>query len=182
MKNIEVEVRSFISRNEYRKLEKILKKEAKLIGLINEETVYLGSTKNDLRIRRNKKDAFLILKAGKIHDDSREEIEIKLRKEDFKKTDELFERLGYKDEIRWFRKRLVFKWGDVKVFLDDTKGYGLIVELEKIGSSRNKKEIHRELENKLKHLGIKTTPKRVFESKFKYYKNNWKKILKYGNK
>jgi predicted adenylyl cyclase CyaB len=176
MKNIEVEVRSFISRNEYKKLEKILKKEAKLIGLINEETVYLGGTKNDLRIRRNKKEASLILKVGKIHDDFREEIEIKLKKDDFKKTEELFERLGHKEKIRWFRKRLLFKWGEIKVFLDDTKDYGLIVELERIGFSRNKKEIHRELENKLKHLGIKATPKKVFEEKFKYYKNNWKKF------
>lgn len=182
VKNIEVEVRSFISRSEYKKLEKILRKEAKFIDSVKEETVYFGVKNKDLRLRRNNNKAYIILKEGKIHDGSREEIEIRLKKEDFEKIEKLFKRLGYKDEIRWFRNRRIYKWGDLKVFLDNTKGYGLIVELEKIGTIKNKEKIHKFLEEKIKSLRIEITPKSIFEKKFKYYKNNWKKILKYENK
>lgn len=178
MRNIEIEARSFIDRTEYRNLLKKLRKKARFLDFINEETIYFKLKKGDLRLRKDKKEAFLIFKEGKIHDESREEIVISLNISDFQKARRLFQRLGYKEEIRWFRKRIVFQWSDIKVFLDDTKGYGLIIELEKIGTARNKKRIHKELENKLRNLGIRITSKKIFEEKFKYYKNNWQKILK----
>lgn len=181
MINIEIEVRSFISRSEYKKLEKILRKEAKFMDSVKEETVYFKVKNKDLRIRKDKKQAYIILKEGKIHDDSREEIEIKLKKEDFSKIESLFKKLGCKDEVRWFRKRKIYKWKGVKVLLDDTKGYGLIIELEKVRTKKNKEKIHKELENKLKSFGIKITPKPEFDRKLQYYKNNWRKILNYEN-
>jgi len=176
MRNIEIEVRSFISRKEYKNLLSRLKKEAEFIDSVEEETLYFEAKNKDLRIREDKKQAYIILKEGKIHDDSREEIEIGLKKNDFRKIKNLFKKLGYKEEIRWFRKRKIYKWRGAKVFLDDTKGYGLIIELEKIGTAKNKEKIHKDLENKLKYLGVKITPKEVFEKKFKYYKKNWRKI------
>lgn len=179
MRNIEIEVRSFINKLQYKRLLKRLGKEAKFIDSVEEETVYFWAPNKDLRIRKDKKQAYIILKEGKIHDDSRKETEIRLKKDDFSKIESLFKKLGYKDKIRWFRKRRVYKWRGVKVFLDDTKGYGLIIELEKIGNERNKEKIHKELESKLKSFGIKITPKSEFDIKFKYYKNNWKKTLKY---
>jgi len=181
MKNIEIEARSFISKNEYKKLEKILKKEAKFIDSIKEETVYFEAKNKDLRLRRDEKEAYLILKEGKIHDDSREEIKVRIKREDFSEIERLLKKLGYIDKIRWFRKRIIFKLGEMKVLLDDTKGYGLILELEKIGTFRKKEKIHKYLEQKIKSLGIKITPREVFEKKFRYYKNNWRKILKYKN-
>jgi len=178
MKNIEIEVRSFITKKEYEKLQRILKKEAKFIDSIEEETVYFEAKNKDLRLRKNEKEAFLILKEGKIHDDSREEIEVRIKRDDFSKIEKIFKRLGYRDKIRWFRKRMVFESGGIKILLDDTKGYGLILELEKIGTAKEKEKIHKYLEQKIKSLGIKITSRKVFEKKFKYYKNNWRKILK----
>jgi len=178
MRNIEIEARSFIDRTEYKNLLKKLRKKSKFLASTNEETIYFKVKKGDLRLRRNAKQAFLIFKEGKIHDDSREEIEIVLDRDDFQKIKKLFQKLGYKEEIRWFRKRMIYKWGDIKVFLDDTKGYGLILELEKIGKVKNQKRIHELLEEKIKFLGIEITPKSIFENKFKYYKRNWRKILK----
>lgn len=178
MKNIEIETRSFITKGEYKRLVQKFGKEAKFLDSVNEETVYFKGARGDLRLRKNDKQAYIILKGGKIHDDFREEIEIKCDKKDFKKIEELFKKLGFEDEIHWFRKRRIYKWEDTKVFLDDTKGYGYIIELEKIGKLREKERIHKELENKLKSLGIKITPKKVFNQKFNYYKNNWRKILK----
>jgi len=86
--------------------------------------------------------------------------------------------LGFNVEVAWFRKRKIYDWQGVKVFLDDTKGYGKIIELEKIGKEDEERKIHEKLKEKLKSLGVKITPRKVFEKKFKYYKNNWRKILK----
>jgi len=176
MKNIEIEVRSFITSNQYKDLEKKLDKIARFLGKVNEETVYCG--KESIRIRRDDNSSWLILKSGKIHDDFRDELKIQFKKVDFEKLKEVFERLGFNVEVAWFRKRKIYDWQGVKVFLDDTKGYGKIIELEKIGKEDEERKIHEKLKEKLKSLGVKITPRKVFEKKFKYYKNNWRKILK----
>jgi adenylate cyclase class IV len=76
----------------------------------------------------------------------------------------------------WKRKRLVFLWEGIKVFLDETKGYGKIIELEKITDKKNKEKVYAKLKSKLKSLGIKKiTPKEIFEQRFKSYLKKWKK-------
>ena len=173
MKKFEVEVRSFISNSQYKNLIKRLKKIAKFKGEINEETIYCGSER--LRVRRNDKSSYLILKSGKIHQNFRREIEIKFQIEDFEKMKELFERIGFPIKAVWLRKRKIYQWEGIKVLLDDTKGYGKIIELEKMAKENEKEKVFSELKKKLKELGIKKiTSKEVFDKKFKNYLKNWK--------
>jgi len=176
MKKIEVEVRSFISDFEYKNLIRKLNKIAKFRGKINEETVYCGSEK--LRIRRDKNASYLILKSGKIHQDFRKEIEIEFKREDFEKMKEILNKIGFPVKAIWKRKRLIFDWKGTKVFLDDTKGYGKIIELEKITDEKNKEKVFLDLKSKLIKLGIKKiTPKKVFDQKLKNYLKNWQKLI-----
>lgn len=178
-KSIEIEIRSFISKPQYRALEKKLKKIGRFLKEIKDETIYFKG-KKDLRIRKDNESSYLILKGGKIHQDFRDEIEVKLERRDFKLLENLLEKLGFNIEIMWFRKRKIYNFRGVKVFLDNTKGYGRILELEKIGDSENKEKIFNDLKSKLLSLGIKNiTLKKEFNEKFKYYKKNWRKILKY---
>jgi len=100
--NTEVEIRSFISRNQYNELLKFFKKEGKFVNEDYQETYYFDS-KEDLRIQRNKFFSKIWLKKGKIHDDHREEIEIKFDREQFKDLERLFLSLGFGVEIKWFR-------------------------------------------------------------------------------
>jgi len=179
MKNIEIEARSFVTKKQCKNLIKKLKKEARFVDSINEETVYFSGPGKDLRLRRDDENAFIILKEGRIHDSSREEIEIKFDRVEFKNIEELFKRLGYVDAVRWFRKRIIYKWGEIKILLDDTKGYGLIIELEKLGKTGKRRKIYKDLRNKLESFGIKVTSKEEFDRKFEYYKKNWRKIIKY---
>ena len=58
--------------------------------------------------------------------------------------------------------------------LDFTKGYGYIIELEKMSSEDNKEKEYENLRQKLKSLGIEITSKEEFDKKFLYYKENWK--------
>lgn len=174
--NFEVEVRSFISKEKYEKLLEFFKKKGEFISRDYQETYYFDC-ENDLRIQRNNFFSKIWLKKGKIHDDYREEIEIRFDKDEFERLEGLFLALGFNVEIKWFRRRNVFKWEDVDVMIDYTKGYGYIIELEKKSTEEEKEKILKLLKQKLKSLGIPLTPKEKFNEKFEDYKKNWKKLV-----
>lgn len=173
---IEVEVRSFVSEEQFSELQEFMKQNTRYLGH-DSQTTYYFSGPVDLRIQRGNDYAKLWLKSGKLHDKYREEIEVKFARDDFEKLESLLKALGHEVEIKWFRERDRFSWDGIKVTLDCTKDYGYIIELEKLTDKDEEKEkIHRELEEKLKSLGVKPTPKEVFDQKFVQYKQNWKEL------
>ncbi len=176
MKNIEVEVRSFVSKEKFEELLDFFKENAELIKEDYQETFYFDC-EQDLRIQKNKFYSKVWLKKGKLHDDHREELEIKFKREDFENLKKIFLSLGYDVDIKWLRKRFQFKWDNVTVCLDNTKGYGYIIELEKICSNENKEKEYKIIEEKLKSLDVSITPKEEFDKKFKNYKQNWEKLI-----
>ena len=173
---IEVEVRSFISKERYYELLKFFNQTATLVKEDFQETHYFDC-EQDLRIQKNKFGSKIWMKKGKIHDDFREEVEIKTKPEDFDNLGKLFNNLGHGVEIKWLRDRKQFDWNGIKVCLDFTKGYGYIIELEKIGTDENKEELHKELQEKLKELNIPLTTKEEFNAQYEYYKSNWKRLI-----
>ncbi len=176
MNNIEVEIRSFLTKKKYEELLMFFKENSKLIKEDYQETFYFDC-EQDLRIQKNEFFSKVWLKKGKIHDECREEIEIKFDTGDFEKLEDLFLTLGYEIEIKWFRKRFEFEWEDLTVCLDFTKGYGYIIEFEKLSSEKNKEKVKKEINEKIKSLSIDITPKEEFEKKFLEYKNNWKNLI-----
>lgn len=176
MENIEVEIRSFISQDQYHILEKFFIKNSEFIEESNQETVYLDC-EQDLRIQKNDFYGKIWMKKGNIHDLAREELEIKFDKKDYDQMKKLFSTLGYQPQIKWLRKRKQFLWDNLTVCLDYTKGYGYILEIEKICHSTQKEKEFQNILNKFNYLKIEITPKKVFDEKFDYYKNNWKRLL-----
>lgn len=174
--NIEAEIRSFISEEQYKELLIFFKENAEQIKEDYQESYYFDCDE-DLRIQRNNFHSKIWMKKGKIHDDHREEIEIKFDKNEFDKLETLFIALGYNIEIKWFRKRFEFNWEDITVCLDFTKGYGYIIELEKMCSEETKEKEFELLKQKLKSLNVNITPKEEFNKKFEYYKNNWRSLV-----
>lgn len=136
--NIEVEIRSFISEQQYYQLLDFFKQNAIPVKEDFQETHYFDCPQ-DLRIQKSNSGAKIWMKKGRIHDEFREEIEIMISKEDFEKVANLFNNLGYNVEIKWLRDRKQFDWNGVKVCLDYTKGYGYIIELEQKCSEEEKK-------------------------------------------
>ena len=175
--DIEVEIKCFISKVNYQRLLDFFKSNAEFINEDYQETYYFNSVE-DLRIQRNNSFCKIVLKSGKIHDYHRKELEIKLDKNDFEKLEKLFNALGYEIEIKWFRKRNNFKWQDIDVSLDFTKGYGYILELEKMSNEENKEKNLLLLREKLKLLGVNETRKEEFDKIFENYKKNWKELTK----
>ena len=176
MNNIEIEIRSFITKEQYEKLLKFFIENSTLTKEDFQETYYFDC-EQDLRIQKNNLGCKIWLKDGKIHDEFRKEIEIFIDKENFEKAKAIFEAIGLKTEIIWLRERKQFNWDDIKVCLDFTKGYGYIIELEKKGNIENQVTILNELKNKLKELEINLTPKEEFDKAYEYYKNNWRKLI-----
>ncbi|MBU3904722.1 MAG: CYTH domain-containing protein [Nanoarchaeota archaeon] len=175
MSNIEVEIRSFITKEQFENLLEFFKTNATLDKTDYQETYYFDC-EQDLRIQKNNSGCKVWLKEGKIHDDHRKEIEIRLEGKDFEKLEDLFKSLGHGVQVKWFRERNQFDWNGIKVCLDYTKGYGYIIELEKMASEDNKQEILLELKQRLKELNVLETPKEEFKTKFDYYTNNWKSL------
>lgn len=174
--NIEVEIRSFITKEKYIELIEFFKKEGEFINEDYQETYYFD-TDEDLRIQKNNFFSKVWLKKGKIHDDQREEIEIKFDKEHFDQLEKLFISLGFSVEIKWFRKRHTFKWQDINVMVDYTRGYGFIIELEKMSSEKDKENTLELLKQKLNSLNIQQTPKEKFDKEYQNYKTNWKNLI-----
>ena len=177
MKNIEVEVRSFISKGQYEKFLDFFKKNSKMIKENDNQETFYFDCDQDLRIQRNNFFSKIWMKKGKLHDKYREEIEIKFDKNEFENLEKLFLTLGYKIKVKWFRNRSEFKWDDITVSLDFTKGHGYIIQLEKMCSARAKKREFDFLKQKLKSLNIDITPKEEFDKKSKYYMKNWKSLV-----
>jgi len=158
--NIEVEIRSFISKEKYEELIKFFNENSELAKEDFQETHYFDC-EQDLRIQKNNLGAKIWLKKGKIHDDAREEIEIFTEEKSFDELGKLFNELGYRVEIKWLRERKQFNWNGIKACLDYTKGYGYIIELEKKTDKEHEKEILIELKEKLNQLN----------------KENWRRLI-----
>ena len=78
MKNIEVEVRAFVTDEKYDELKKFFGKKAIQKGEKEEETHYLDCNA-DLRIQKNNDYAKIWLKEGRIHDEARNEVEVRVK-------------------------------------------------------------------------------------------------------
>ena len=178
---IEVEVRSFVSTEKYKELIEFFSKKGKIISTDNQITYYFACDE-DLRIQKNDFFSKIWLKKGKIHDEFREEIEIKYHKDDFEKLEKLFLAIGYSVAIKWFRTRHTFEWKDVNVMVDYTKGYGYVIELEKKTDEKGKDKTLEMLKQKMKLLNIPITPKKEFDEKYEFYKKNWRELVEVQNK
>ena len=173
---IEVEIRSFISKEKYEELLDFFKKEGEFVNE-DDQTTYYFDAPFDLRIQKNNFFSKIWMKKGKIHDEQREEVEIKFNKDDFERLEKMFLTLGYNVQIKWFRKRHNFKWQDIDVAIDFTKGYGYIIELEKIVEENEKEKALDFLKEKINLLNISVSSREEFDEKFNYYKENWQKLV-----
>ncbi|MBI4145946.1 CYTH domain-containing protein [Candidatus Woesearchaeota archaeon] len=173
---LEVELRSFITHEQYSSLISFFKKSAEPKGEDTQITFYFDGPQ-DLRIQKNNTHSKVWLKKGELHDEAREEIEIKCAREDFELLEQLFLSLGYNIQIKWYRARNTFLWNGITVTVDHTKGYGHILELEILCTPEDKETALELLRKKFSELGIQVTPKEQFDAAYQNYKANWKTLV-----
>ena len=85
--------------------------------------------------------------------------------------------MGYNISIKWLRKRHTFSWDKITVTLDYTKGYGYIIELEKLTDENQKDSVLEELKQRLSELNILLTPREDFDKSYQNYKDNWQSLI-----
>jgi adenylate cyclase class IV len=175
MPAIEVELRSFVSDDAFGTLLDFFKAHASFKDEDEQETWYLD-VPEDVRIQRNKSYSKIWSKKGNIHDEAREETEARFPAEDFDKLASMAAMLGIGVKIKWFRKRIEFDWDGVSVCLDDTKGYGKILELEMVVPPESKDQALVELRSRFGSLNISITPRSEFEQAFAFYEKNWRTL------
>ncbi|HJV32548.1 MAG TPA: CYTH domain-containing protein [Patescibacteria group bacterium] len=177
--DIECEIRAFVTDDQYGGLLERLRREAAHEGRDEQVTYYFeGNGDPDLRIQRNARGGKIWYKGGKMHEDARREIEIPFETEGaFGKFEELFLALGYRVSIKWFRARETFKLGGVTVTLDDTKGYGKIVEFERLCAEDGREAALAGLKEAMAGYGIAPTPKEEFDRRYAAYKADWRSLL-----
>lgn len=174
---IEVEFRSFISKEQYVRLLEFFKREGKLISEDEQESWYFEAPV-DVRIQRSTTGAKIWAKRGVVHDEAREEVEIPIQPKEFDRVAQLFSWLNYPISIKWFRHRFTFNWNEITVTIDSTKGYGDIIELEKMSDEQNVEKTKNLLTEAFKQLNVPITPREEFEKKYADYKERWQDLTK----
>ena len=171
--NIEVEIKTFISKEQYLNLLDFFTTHGKKLYEDEQETHYFTG-KHDFRIQKNNFGSKITLKKGIVHDECREEMEVPCAVKDFATLQKIFSTLGYETEIKWLRKRHAFKWDNIDITVDHTKGYGYILEMEQMSDPENQEKVLLQLKQKSSELGIQLTPREEFTKKYQWYKENWK--------
>jgi len=177
MRKVEVETRSLITPAEYARLTKFLKKNAVLVDRDSQVTHYLNDD-GSLRVQRNGSSAKLMLKRGRLHSAVHEEFEVRFARGDFGKLGAMLSAMGFPPRTKWFRLRHTFRWKGISVMLDRSRGYGNIIELEKICSPKEKGAAIRLLEARLSELGVKRTPEKEFDRRYAHYRRNWRRLTR----
>jgi len=172
---IEAELRSFITKEKHDELAKLLA--PSFVSEDDQETIYFDGPA-DLRIQANSAYAKVWLKKGLIHDEAREELEVRFKPEDFEVMHQLLAALGYKVKIKWFRHRKEYTWKGAKLCLDYTRGYGHILEIEKMCAEGEKEKVVVWLKGLFAELGVVITSRQEFDSKFAHYSANWLELTK----
>lgn len=173
---IEAELRSFVSREKFHELKRFFERNGEFVKEDEQETHYFDAPV-DLRIQRNRFFSKIWFKKGAMHDESREEVELRFDRGEFDKLGEIFSALGIGTKVKWFRKRVMFKWKGVNVCLDDTKGYGMILELEELCPPGNEEKVLESLAEKMAELGVEPTSKEELDRKFADYLENWERLI-----
>lgn len=176
MKNIEVEVRALISKNDFLRLKKFFDKKAEFLNHHKDETVYFDSD-GRTRLRLEKNRSYFVHKSGKIHDRHREELEIELKKSDFLSAQKFMEFLGKPVVVKWIRERFVWRFNGLKIYLDNSRGYGRIFELEAVVAPKDGEKSYQKMLEIFKSLNIKPTPKEEIQKHYEHYLKNWRRLI-----
>ncbi len=178
----EVEVRNILKPQGYRKLDNYLKKHARLIDQKQEETICFRVKGGDLLLRRNNDEVKLTYKDKDVTHDIRAEMEVLMELNDFDAIQEMLLALKFAIKMKWYKKRKIYRWQGVIVALDNVKGQGLSMEMEKLVDGRLCKKAQTELqlrmEKLLDELNIRIYPKKDLNAMMNYYSKHWEKLIK----
>lgn len=165
-KNIEVEFRGPLSKEEYIRLKSFLnKKGSKRLSrkrlFIDYSTCINGEDlrkrKIDIRARITNNIPEMIIKIGAWKgSDSRKEISVLLQKGQFSNLVQAYAALGYSQGVLGIRNSLIYQYQDIEFALVEVPGHSYYFELEMLVSSKGEiKEARRKIKEMCQNLGLK---------------------------
>jgi predicted adenylyl cyclase CyaB len=177
MDEVEVELRSFITKEKH---DELIERFAAECGACeaDEQVTYYFDSPADIRLQKNLSGSKIWIKKGKMHDSSREEIEVCFSGDDFERLEKMFFLLGYPVKVKWFRRRHAFTWRGLDVCVDENKGYGYILEIEKKTSRAGKEYALLEIKKAFSDLGVEITPKEQLDEAYDSYLAEWQELTR----
>ena len=178
---MEVELRAFIDANQYGDLLQRLRREGVETEHTRQITHYL-ETEVDTRIQFSTTGGRVWQKLGRMHDTARKELEVITSTADAKVLLQIFLNLGYDIKVTWYRERRTFRVSELQVMLDDTVGYGQIIEVEVLSEESAVEANRQRLRDYLTVLGIEPTCREIFDNAYSEYLRSWRsKTATLGN-
>jgi predicted adenylyl cyclase CyaB len=169
---LEVELRSFITEQQYDDLFHRFLVQGQLVEHSRQITHYIDH-KIDTRIQLSTFGGKVWQKLGNMHDLARKEREVMMSRLDAQTMLEIFQGLGFKIKVSWYRERQIFKLGEIAASLDNTIGYGRILEVEIRCNEHEVNEKQNSLLTFLKEIDIHPSSKAVFDKAFAEYIEHW---------
>lgn len=108
-----------------------------------------------------------------MHDEDRDEIEVKVDRKDFLALDDILRSLGYEYDTKWYRKRREYKLDNLNITIDFNAGYGWLTEIEKVVRVGGEEKAKKEILELAKNIGIKPVKKEFIDKMYHYYKKHW---------
>lgn len=160
---IEVEIK--IPINDVERLRNMIRSKGTLVSIIRQRDVYFQHPSRDfsltdeaLRLREENGKYQLTYKGPKISSISKTRTEITINVDDFNKTKQLLEYLGFKTFINITKTRETYKINESFISIDHVNGLGYYAELEKeVSDIKKVNETENELINLAKDLGLDLT-------------------------
>lgn len=165
-----VEKRTFIKKDKYIELANYFKTNCTLEANFN-QIIYKYKSDLDFRLIFDAKNAYLRLRGVVNHN---EDIKIDIKNDQIKDLTVVLRNLGMYEETKWYRHRMIFKFRNYTITLDETYQYGYVISISKpINDIEQLNAVHDELDNIFNAFKIKITTKEEFNDRYKYYKIHW---------
>jgi adenylate cyclase class IV len=140
------------------------------------QITYYLDIPSDTRVQISTHSGKVWQKLGKMHDTSRTEFNAPMSRESAENMLEIFKNMGLGIKVAWLRHRREFTRGGLSLTVDNTVGYGWIVEVELQSAADDTAPVVEELRGELKKLGLAASPKETFDTAYKSYVANWKTL------
>jgi predicted adenylyl cyclase CyaB len=170
---IEVELRTFISEQQFNQLLQHLLSTGDELEHTRQITHYLNHP-TDTRVQISTEGGRVWQKLGKMHERSRQELEVLMSKINAEIMLDIFHNLGFSMKVSWYRERRAYQIGEMTVSLDNTIGYGRILEAEIRCAESEIDTSHNKLQAFFGSLGLKPGTKEEFDAAFTDYLRTWR--------
>lgn len=171
-KNIEIEIRGPLSKDQFLKLSEFFEREGKKKSeknrvLIDYSTFLEGEIKDrqkDIRLRVTNGIPEIVVKIGKWGGtEQRKELSVLTRQGEFDTLVEIFGELGFRKGMLCVRKSLVFEYKGIEFALVEVPGHSYYFEAEKMAAdNENTDEIFEDMKSICKNLKLEVFDREHF--------------------